>query len=98
VQLHMGHYFGRANQLVMLIPCLAIWVLTISGVAMWWKRRPAGRIGAPPPLSGARVGGLVTALILAGIVLPLFGASLLAIGLLDRLCVWGRRQLAGEHG
>ncbi|WP_294238483.1 PepSY domain-containing protein [uncultured Sphingomonas sp.] len=98
VQLHMGHYFGRANQLVMLIPCLAIWVLTISGVAMWWKRRPAGRIGAPPPLSGARVGGLVTALILAGIVLPLFGASLLAIGLLDRLCVWGRRQLAVEHG
>lgn len=97
VQLHMGNYFGRANQLVMLIPCIAIWVLTISGVAMWWKRRPAGRIGAPPPLSGARVGGLIASLLVAGIALPLFGVSLIVIGGLDRLVLWGRR-LAVERG
>ncbi len=97
VQLHMGNYFGRANQLVMLIPCIAIWVLTISGVAMWWKRRPAGRIGAPPPLSGARVGGLIASLLVAGIALPLFGVSLIVIGVLDRLVLWGRR-LAVERG
>lgn len=98
VQLHMGNYFGRANQLLMLIPCIAIWVLTISGIAMWWKRRPAGRIGAPPPVSGARVGGLLVALLVAGVFLPLFGASLLVIGTLDRLVVWGRRHLAVERG
>lgn len=97
VQLHMGNYFGRANQWVMLIPCIAIWVLTISGVAMWWKRRPAGRIGAPPRLSGARVGGLVAALLVAGIALPLFGVSLIVIGALDRLVLWGRR-MAVERG
>jgi uncharacterized iron-regulated membrane protein len=98
VQLHMGNYFGRANQLLMLIPCVAIWVLTISGVAMWWKRRPSGRLGAPPKLSGAPVGGLLASLVAAGIALPLFGASLIVIGLLDRIVLWSRRRMAIERG
>lgn len=98
VQLHMGNYFGRANQLLMLIPCIAIWVLTFSGVAMWWKRRPAGRIGAPPALSGARVGGLLLSLVAAAIALPLFGLSLIVIGLLDRALLWGRHRIAIEQG
>nr|WP_238560188.1 PepSY domain-containing protein [Sphingomonas sp. Mn802worker] len=89
VQLHMGNYFGRPNQLLMLVPCIAIWVLTISGVAMWWKRRPRGSTGAPSPIAGARARGLIIALVVAGLVLPLFGASLLLVAglnlLLDRL-------------
>jgi uncharacterized iron-regulated membrane protein len=92
VQLHMGNYFGRANQWLMLVPCLAIWILVISGVAMWWKRRPAGRVGAPPPLSGARMGGLLASLVVAGGVLPLFGASLLVIAAIDRLVAYFWRQ------
>ncbi len=79
VQLHMGNYLGRPNQLLMLLPCLAIWVLTFSGVAMWWKRRPRGSVGAPPPIAGARAVGLVVALVIAGLLLPLFGASLLIV-------------------
>lgn len=83
VQIHMGNYFGRANQLLMLVPCIAIWLLTASGVAMWWKRRPAGRLGAPAPIGGARLGGLLAFLVVAGIALPLFGASLLILAALD---------------
>ncbi len=85
VQIHMGNYFGTANQLLMLVPCIGIWLLAISGVAMWWKRRPRGTIGAPPPLSGARVGGLLATLVVAGILLPLFGASLVILATADRL-------------
>jgi uncharacterized iron-regulated membrane protein len=85
VQIHMGNYFGRANQLLMLVPCLAIWILAISGVAMWWKRRPRGTIGAPPAITGARLGGLVATLATAGVLLPLFGASLLVVAVADRL-------------
>lgn len=92
VQIHMGNYFGRANQLLMLVPCIAIWLLAISGVAMWWKRRPAGRIGAPPAMSGARRRGLIGVLVAAGIVMPLLGASMLVIALLDAIVVrLGRR-------
>jgi uncharacterized iron-regulated membrane protein len=85
VQLHMGNYFGRLNQLLMLVPCVAIWLLTVSGVAMWWKRRPRGTIGAPPPIAGTRARGLVATLVIAGVVLPLFGASLLIVGVIDLL-------------
>lgn len=87
VQLHMGNYFGRLNQLLMLLPCIAIWVLTVSGVAMWWKRRPRGTVGAPPPIAGARATGLVAVLLVAGLLLPLFGGSLLLIAAVDRVFV-----------
>ncbi|WP_230481567.1 PepSY-associated TM helix domain-containing protein [Sphingomonas sp. Leaf21] len=98
VQLHMGNYFGRANQWLMLVPCVAIWVLVISGIAMWWKRRPRGRIGAPPPLSGARVGGLIATLVMAGAILPLFGISLLVIGAIDRLVARLGNRRTAEQG
>lgn len=83
VAIHMGTYFGLANQLLMLLPCVAIWVLTVSGVLMWWRRRPQGRLGAPPRLSGARTSAMLVVLAVAGVMLPLFGASLLLLGLID---------------
>jgi uncharacterized iron-regulated membrane protein len=85
VQIHMGRYFGLANQLLMLLPCIAIVVLVTSGVTMWWRRRPRGSMGAPSAVSGARLRGVLTILIIAGIALPLFGASLVILGVLDRM-------------
>jgi uncharacterized iron-regulated membrane protein len=85
VQIHMGRYFGRANQLLMLIPCVGIIVLVATGITMWWRRRPSGALGAPPPVSGARLRGAVAFLAVAGLALPLFGGSLLLLALADRL-------------
>ena len=90
VQLHMGNYFGRANQLLMLIPCLGVIALVVSGVSMWWKRRPRGKLGAPPRPGAGRLPGLLIILALAGVAMPLLGASLLAILCLDRLVVMAR--------
>ena len=84
VQLHMGNYFGLANQLVMLATCLAVVLLVISGVAMWWRRRPDGRVAAPPRVPQARIGGAVAILLAAGVVFPLLGASLVVVFLLDQ--------------
>jgi uncharacterized iron-regulated membrane protein len=93
VQLHMGNYFGLANQILMLIPCLAVVTLVISGFAMWWKRRPAGRLAAPPRVAGAPVAGLIAIIVVAGAVMPLLGASLVAVVLVDRIVVlFGRRR------
>ncbi len=47
VQIHMGNYFGRLNQILMLLPCLGLIVLSVSGPYMWWRRRPKGRLAAP---------------------------------------------------
>jgi uncharacterized iron-regulated membrane protein len=87
VQLHMGNYFGRANQILMLLPCIGIVLLVFSGLWMWWKRRPAGRLGAPPKVPDASVKGALGLLALAGVLLPLFGASLIAVFALDRIMV-----------
>ena len=46
----------------------------------------------------AIVGGLLVSLVVAGIALPLFGASLIVIGLLDRIVSWSRRRVAIEQG
>ena len=93
VQIHMGRYFGLANQLLMLLPCITIIVLVITGVTMWWRRRPSGKLGAPPPVSGARLRGALTILAAAGVVMPLFGASLLVLGLADRIVATLRRSV-----
>jgi uncharacterized iron-regulated membrane protein len=85
VQLHMGNYFGRANQILMLMPCIGIVLLVISGIWMWWKRRPQGRLAAPPKVPGARLNIALGLIALAGVMLPLFGASLIAVFALDRM-------------
>jgi uncharacterized iron-regulated membrane protein len=68
--------------------CLAIVFMCVSGPVMWWRRRPRGaaRVGAPRgrmPIRGTPV--LAVLLIGLGVFLPLFGISLLAVLLLDRL-------------
>jgi uncharacterized iron-regulated membrane protein len=45
--IHVGQELGRVNQLAMLLACVASVVLSVAAVAMWWKRRPAGALGAP---------------------------------------------------
>lgn len=94
VQIHMGNYFGRPNQIVMLAACLGIVVLAVTGPIMWWRRRPKGRLGAPQPIEAPRLRTLV--LIIGGLclVFPLAGMSLAAVLAADML---GRRAAAAAR-
>ncbi|HRO58765.1 MAG TPA: PepSY domain-containing protein [Burkholderiaceae bacterium] len=84
VQLHTGRQFGWANQLVMLAGCLSILVLAVSAVVMWWKRRPRGRLAAPPRRPGDRAAfGAIAAAVLLGLVYPLLGASMFVALVVD---------------
>ncbi|MGO1070546.1 PepSY-associated TM helix domain-containing protein [Lysobacter sp. CA199] len=87
VQLHMGNYFGRANQIVMLLPCIGIVVLTCSGTWMWWRRRPRGRLGAPATPAPTRLRTIALIALGCGVLFPLLGASLLLVFALDRLVI-----------
>ena len=84
--LHMGRYFGIANQIVCALLSLGLAVLAITGCVMWWLRRPSGTLGAPARerLAGPMRGWKV-ALVALGIVFPLMGATLAAVWLIDRL-------------
>jgi uncharacterized iron-regulated membrane protein len=48
IAVHQGQEFGPINRYVMLLGCVAIVLLAVAAVTMWWKRRPAGTLGGPP--------------------------------------------------
>jgi uncharacterized iron-regulated membrane protein len=88
IALHMGRYFGFGNQLLMLFGCLVVIALCVSGVVMWWQRRPkqSGWIGAPdlpPYVQQWKVPLAIVAVL--GILFPLVGISLVTVLLLDYL-------------
>lgn len=86
VAVHQGAQYGWPNKLVMLAGCLSIWGLAISGLIMWWKRRPARRLGAPPrppSLRAYATAGLVVLPI--ALLYPLVGATLAGALMIDAL-------------
>jgi uncharacterized iron-regulated membrane protein len=90
---HEGALFGLANQLLGTLTALLLATLSVSGAVMWWRRRPEGLLGAPIPRGRPRFGPiLLGAVLILGIWMPLFGATLLAILLVERLIL---RHLPG---
>lgn len=89
IALHQGDV-GLWSALANVVFCLAIVLLCVSGIIMWWIRRPQGRarLGAPmaPPQVALWKGGAVVMLI-AALAFPLAGAVLLAAIVLDWLLV-----------
>ena len=95
IAVHQGTQYGWINRWIMRAACVAIWVLSISALAMWWKRRPKGRLAAPvaPPGPRAKVAVLAIVLPLA-ILYPLTGLSLIVAVALDRAVALIRRPAA----
>ena len=80
IAVHQGQEFGWINKLVMLAGCAAIWVLGISALTMWWKRRPKGSLGAPSkPVDKRAYGPLAAVVVPLAVIYPLVGASLVVV-------------------
>ena len=80
---HEGALFGLTNQIMGLVIALALIALSVLGVLMWLKRRPKGKLAAPPP-GGRLPRGLIAGIVVLALLLPLFGLSLVAILLIDK--------------
>ena len=90
---HEGQLFGWFNQALGVLTAAGLCLLAVSGVVMWWRRRPDGKLGAPEPVGSDRLAlGLGLLLIGFGLFLPLFGLSLIVVGLIERLVL---RQIPG---
>ena len=87
IALHEGRRFGVVNFWVSLAFCLGVLVLCVTGPIMWWRRRPSGSGLAAPrgKLPIRRTWWVVLLLAALGIFLPVFGASLILVLLLDQV-------------
>ncbi len=50
--LHVGSVLGTPTKVIWLVTCLVLASLPVTGLWMWWKRRPEGRTG----FHAARIG------------------------------------------
>ncbi|WP_042166654.1 PepSY-associated TM helix domain-containing protein [Paenibacillus gorillae] len=83
IPLHEGHLFGWPNQLINLIICLAFLFVIFWGFKTWLSRRKAGRFSAPPAAASGLSIGFIIFMVLLGIMMPLFGLSLLGVLLIE---------------
>lgn len=83
---HEGQLFGVANQLLGLVAAVGLIILSISGVIMWRRRGPKGVLGAPEPLSSVTAArGVGLAILALGVFMPVLGASLVLVALIEFL-------------
>lgn len=91
ISVHIGDQYGLINQLLMLAACIAIVLMSVAAVVMWWKRRPAGELGVPPAPGDKRTARTVLAIIaVGGVLFPLVGLSIAAALVVDWLLVRGK--------
>lgn len=77
--LHVGSVLGTPTKVVWLAACVVLAGLPVTGLWMWWKRRPAGRTGFPRRPNSQLPWWLVGAIVLLCVVLPMVGASVVLI-------------------
>jgi uncharacterized iron-regulated membrane protein len=85
IAFHEGD-MGAWNIALNTLFCLSMIFLPVSGLVMWWKRRPAGafRLGAPPAPQGLAFWWVAAALIgVLGIAFPLGGVAIATVIVLD---------------
>ncbi|WP_319437412.1 PepSY domain-containing protein [Mycobacterium sp. RTGN5] len=87
IAMHMGHQFGWLTRISATVACLGVLLSVLTGLLMWWKRRPSGGSGLPGPASPAARANtpkraMVTVAVIAialGVLFPAFGISLIVV-------------------
>jgi len=110
IAMHMGTQFGVLTRILATVACLGVILSALTGLFMWWHRRPSGRSGLPGPVSDATHAGtpkraavaVSVAAIVLGILFPVFGLSLLVVlgveAALTRRRRTREREVAGDTG
>jgi uncharacterized iron-regulated membrane protein len=99
IAIHEGVLFAPLNQILGVFTALGLMTLCASAALMWWRRRPQGVLGAPAPLAHARYPvALIGLLGLLGLMLPLFGLSMLLVGLVERFFLRRSRRACAFLG
>ena len=85
IALHEGQ-LGWWNVVLNELFCLSVVFACVSGVVMWWQRRPVGTLGVPAYPRDYRLGfGIAVIALVVGIAFPLGGLAILAFAVIDFL-------------
>jgi uncharacterized iron-regulated membrane protein len=93
---HEGQLFGLANQMLSLFTTIGLVTLSLSGLVMWWRRKPEGVLGAPAQIRRVPFSvGLIVLLVALGLYFPFLGASIILVALTERFLL--RRIPITQH-
>ncbi|WP_435021041.1 PepSY-associated TM helix domain-containing protein [Tundrisphaera sp. TA3] len=92
--LHVGSFWGLATKIPWLIACVVLTILPITGLWMWWERRPKGRSGLPRRPDVRVPAWLIGVIAVLGVFLPVMGASVVLILLGEAAYGLVRRDLS----
>ncbi|WP_179468272.1 PepSY-associated TM helix domain-containing protein [Mycolicibacterium vinylchloridicum] len=103
IAMHMGNQMGWLTRISATVACLGVLLSALTGLLMWWKRRPSGQSGLPGPASAATrtntpKRAMVTVAVVAivlGILFPAFGISLIVV-LVAEAIIAARRDHASR--
>jgi iron complex outermembrane receptor protein len=93
--IHIGSIYGLPTKILAVLVCLLIVVMSVTGAAMWWIRRPRGKTGFPvKPVGVKPAKWLIAVICLLGALMPAAGISMVLILAGDWLLRrWRRRRL-----
>jgi uncharacterized iron-regulated membrane protein len=95
---HQGN-LGLWNTILNTVYCLTVIFMCVSGVVMWWKRRPAGSLGAPRYPTDYRIPRAVLGIAAAmSLAFPLTGLAIVAFAAIDLLLPRRLKQAAVPPG
>jgi uncharacterized iron-regulated membrane protein len=94
--LHVGSVLGLTTKILWLLVCIGLMVMPITGVWMWWQRRPRGTAGLPRKSEAKAPKWLIAVVCSLGVVLPALGASLLLIVFGEKLVRTLRRPVVAQ--
>lgn len=98
---HQAELFGLANQIGLTVLAVGLLAMIVAGYRMWWARRPAGGLGAPPkvrPLLRSVPVPLLAGFAALMVLLPVLGVSVVVFLLGERVVGFVRRRAAARVG
>lgn len=85
IPLHEGHLFGWPNKILNLLVCLAFLFVMFWGFKTWLSRKKENSLSAPPKISNGISISFIVIMVLLGIIMPLFGLSLIVVLIIEGL-------------
>ncbi|MBO1197849.1 PepSY domain-containing protein [Staphylococcus simiae] len=85
IPLHEGHLFGIANKIINTLVCLLLLGAIAFGFTSWIKRVKGSSVKVPRRVKKPMSISVVVFLIILGVLMPLFGMSLIVIFIIEAL-------------